>query len=145
PPPTADERCLSRVTANRLRSRPRPCWPAWRATPAYAARRPRRLGRRLRWQSPRMLAPMGAVAGTARRAAARKAKRKIEPVGRLAHFIGKRSEERSLRGVHSSVFGLAMALSGSVFAANYDLPDNIPQRKPGLWEMVQTGTVGPNK
>ena len=38
-----------------------------------------------------------------------------------------------------------MALSGSVFAANYDLPDNIPQRKPGLWEMVQTGTVGPNK
>ena len=50
-----------------------------------------------------------------------------------------------MRGVHASVFGLAMALSGSVFAANYDLPDNIPQRKPGLWEMVQTGTVGPNK
>src|SRR5690606_32422939 len=126
-------------------SRPRRCWPAWRATPAYAARQPRRLDRRPRWQSPRMLAPMDAMAGTARRAATRKAKRKNEPAGRLVHFIGKRSEERVLRVFHTSAFGLAMMLSGSVFAASYDLPDNIPPRKPGLWEMVETGTVGPNK
>ncbi len=50
-----------------------------------------------------------------------------------------------MRVFHTSVFGLAMMLSGTVFAASYDLPDNIPPRKPGLWEMVETGTVGPNK
>jgi len=50
-----------------------------------------------------------------------------------------------LRAVRTFIAGLAIMLSGSVFAANYDLPEDIPARKPGLWEMIETGTVGPNK
>ncbi|MDX3895837.1 MAG: hypothetical protein QHC66_14055 [Pusillimonas sp.] len=50
-----------------------------------------------------------------------------------------------MRVVHTSIAGLAIMLSGSVLAANYDLPENTPARRPGLWEMVETGTVGPNK
>jgi hypothetical protein len=38
-----------------------------------------------------------------------------------------------------------MALLAAFPAAAYDLPKDIPARKPGLWEMRMTGTIGPNQ
>lgn len=42
-----------------------------------------------------------------------------------------------------SVLGLLAAASTP--AAAYDLPSELPERKPGLWESVMTGTFGPNE
>ncbi|TWG92108.1 uncharacterized protein DUF3617 [Mesorhizobium sp. J18] len=41
-----------------------------------------------------------------------------------------------------AVVGIALS---SLPAATHDLPKNIPARKPGLWEMRTTGTVGSNQ
>ncbi|TKT75858.1 DUF3617 family protein [Aquamicrobium sp. LC103] len=41
--------------------------------------------------------------------------------------------------------GLVLLFFTSFPAAAYDLPKEIPARKPGLWEMRTTGTVGPNQ
>lgn len=40
-------------------------------------------------------------------------------------------------------FGLLLFLS--LPASTYDLPKDIPTRKPGFWEMKTTGVIGPNK
>jgi len=40
---------------------------------------------------------------------------------------------------------LGLFLFSSLPTSAYDLPKDIPVRKPGLWEMRMTGTVGPNQ
>lgn len=47
--------------------------------------------------------------------------------------------------VTQPIVGLCLLFSTSFPAAAYDLPKDIPARKPGLWEMRTTGTVGPNQ
>ncbi|PWJ82250.1 hypothetical protein C7441_10916 [Pseudaminobacter salicylatoxidans] len=47
--------------------------------------------------------------------------------------------------VTKPIAGISLLFSSSIPAAAYDLPANLPARKPGLWEMRTTGTVGPNQ
>lgn len=41
------------------------------------------------------------------------------------------------------ILGLLGSAAAPAFA--YDLPAELPERKPGLWEMIRTGTFGPNR
>ena len=50
-----------------------------------------------------------------------------------------------MRTAIKSVAGLGVLLFMTLHTAAYDLPENIPARKPGLWEMRTTGAVGPNE
>ena len=51
----------------------------------------------------------------------------------------------SVRSITSwTVAEILAAIALSTPAAAYDLPTDIPARKPGLWEMRTTGMVGPN-
>ena len=50
-----------------------------------------------------------------------------------------------MKKTHAVIAAMALMMCGSALAERYDLPKDIPARKPGLWEEVETGTVGPNK
>jgi hypothetical protein len=50
-----------------------------------------------------------------------------------------------LKIVTQLIAGLSLLFSMPFPAVAYDLPKDIPTRKPGLWEMRTTGTVGPNQ
>ena len=45
---------------------------------------------------------------------------------------------------HAVAAMLTLLMCGSAAAERYKLPENLPVRKPGLWEVTESGTVGPN-
>lgn len=50
-----------------------------------------------------------------------------------------------MKTVVKSAIAACIFLPTSFSALAYEFPDNIPVRKPGLWEMRTTGTIGPNQ